>query len=71
MVPAEDSFRFRVRSYGLGVSVVRYEGRFHTVFQIGQTPIDAESTRITFSILVRRNDLEDRRDPGTREGIDE
>ena len=56
---AEDSFRFRVRSYGLGVSVVRYEGRFHTVFQIGQTPIDADSTRITFSILVRQNDLED------------
>jgi nitrite reductase/ring-hydroxylating ferredoxin subunit len=56
---AEDQFRFRVRSYGLGVSVVRYEGRFRTVFQIGQTPMESDTTRITFSILTRRCDEAD------------
>ena len=40
----------------MGVSVVRYAGRFHTVFQIGQTPVEADETKITFSILVRERD---------------
>jgi nitrite reductase/ring-hydroxylating ferredoxin subunit len=56
---AHDSFRFRVHSYGLGVSVVRYEGLFHTVFQIGQTPVEADTTKITFSILTRGCDEAD------------
>ena len=56
---AQDSFRFRVHSYGLGVSEVHYEGRFATVFQIGQTPVEADTTRITFSILIRQCDEAD------------
>jgi nitrite reductase/ring-hydroxylating ferredoxin subunit len=56
---AQDSFRFRVHSYGLGVSEVHYEGRFATVFQIGQTPVEADTTRITFSILTRKSDEAD------------
>lgn len=63
---AQDDFRFRVSTYGLGVSVVRYEGRFHTVFQIGQTPIDAGTTKISFSILVRERDESD---PETAEAL--
>jgi len=53
---AQDSIRFRVHTYGLGVSVVRYEGRFHTIFQIGQTPVEADTTKISFSILIRNCD---------------
>ena len=56
---SQDDFRFRVHTYGLGVSFVRYEGRFQTVFQIGQTPVEADTTRIAFSILVRESDEAD------------
>jgi hypothetical protein len=38
------------------VSEVHYEGRFATVFQIGQTPVETDTTRITFSILTRKRD---------------
>jgi len=55
-----ESFRFRVETWGLGLSHVHYDGLFSVVFQIGQTPIDATRTRISFSILSRERD---RRDP--------
>lgn len=51
-----ERFRFAVETWGLGVSHVHYDGLFSVVFQIGQTPIDATTTRIAFSILTRARD---------------
>jgi nitrite reductase/ring-hydroxylating ferredoxin subunit len=54
-----EAFSFRVESWGLGLSHVHYDGLFSVIFQIGQTPIDAKRTRISFSILTRERDRED------------
>ncbi|MFO0687243.1 MAG: Rieske 2Fe-2S domain-containing protein [Myxococcota bacterium] len=54
-----ERFSFRVESWGLGLSHVHYDGLFSVIFQIGQTPIDATTTRIAFSILTRARDRED------------
>ena len=55
-----ESFSFHVDTWGLGVSHVRYRGLFSVVFQIGHTPVDEWTTRLTFSVLTRERD---RRDP--------
>ena len=54
-----EHFSFRVESWGLGLSHVHYEGLFSVIFQIGQTPIDATTTQIRFSILTRERDRSD------------
>lgn len=54
-----EDFRFRVETWGLGLSHVHYDGLFSVLFQIGQTPIDARTTRIAFSILSRARDRAD------------
>ncbi|MEZ4330279.1 MAG: Rieske 2Fe-2S domain-containing protein [Myxococcota bacterium] len=54
-----EDFRFRVETWGLGLSHVHYDGLFSVLFQIGQTPIDAQTTRIAFSILTRARDRDD------------
>lgn len=51
-----ESFSFRVETWGLGLSQVRYRGLFSVVFQIGQTPVDEAHTRLSFSILTRARD---------------
>ena len=61
-----EAFSFRVETWGLGLSHVRYRGLFSVVFQIGHTPIDANHTRIRFSILSREAD---RRDPEVAEAL--
>jgi 3-ketosteroid 9alpha-monooxygenase subunit A len=53
------NFSFRVDTWGLGLSQVRYHGLFSTVFQIGQTPVDEWMTRLTFSVLTRERDRSD------------
>jgi nitrite reductase/ring-hydroxylating ferredoxin subunit len=55
-----ENFSFRVDTWGLGLSQVHYRGLFSVIFQIGQTPVDASLTRLSFSILRRERD---RRDP--------
>lgn len=55
-----ESFSFQVETWGLGLSQVHYHGLFSVIFQIGQTPVDAATTRLSFSILTRERD---RRDP--------
>jgi len=55
-----ESFSFYVDTWGLGVSHVRYRGLFSVIFQIGHTPVDPWTTRLTFSVLTRERD---RRDP--------
>jgi len=54
-----EAFSFRVETWGLGLSHVHYDGLFSVLFQIGHTPIDAATTRITFSILTRARDRDD------------
>ena len=51
-----EDFSFRVDTWGLGLSQVRYQGLFSVVFQIGQTPVDETHTRLSFSILTRARD---------------
>ena len=54
-----ESFSFRVDTWGLGLSHVHYRGLFSVIFQIGQTPVDAETTRLSFSVLTRDRDRSD------------
>ncbi len=66
MAGQREAFRFRVETWGMGLSHVRYQGLFSVVFQIGHTPIDATRTQIRFSILSRESD---RRDPEIGEAL--
>ncbi|MBS0580651.1 MAG: Rieske 2Fe-2S domain-containing protein [Proteobacteria bacterium] len=54
-----ENFSFRVDTWGLGLSQVHYHGLFSVIFQIGQTPVDATMTRMSFSVLTRESDRAD------------
>ncbi len=54
-----EDFSFRVETWGLGLSHVHYHGLFSVIFQIGQTPVDEQTTRLTFSVLTRERDRSD------------
>ena len=51
----EDSFFIEAQNWGLGYSFLTYTGMFTTIIATGLTPIDAESTRIQFAVIGKKD----------------